>query len=117
MGISVYAKVVLNPLERAAEEALKNLPDEESEEEPTSIFIPFPGTTKQLPITPYRGSDPEWQEFINFSKDQAAGKKVRGGLQFKDIGAGLTSLQMTWHKLYGKLRIRTRLCRCALGVG
>lgn len=58
----------------------------------TSLFIPFPGTTKQLPVTPYRGSDPEWQEFIKFSQDLTAGKKVRGTWQTPlKIIAGLTA--------------------------
>lgn len=75
----VYSRVVLDPLERAAVEALKNIPEEELDEEihkPT--FIPFPGTTKQLKPKPYRGSDPEWQEFIKFSKDQKLAQRVRG---------------------------------------
>ncbi len=29
-------------------------------------------------VFPYKGSDPEWQEFIRFSKDQKLGQKVRG---------------------------------------
>jgi len=75
---SIYSRVVLDPLERAAVEALKNIPEEELEDEMHKpIFIPFPGTTKQLNPKPYRGSDPEWQEFIKFSKDQKLAQKVR----------------------------------------
>lgn len=60
---------------------MKDLPeDEEGEEEETGLFIPFPGTTKQLKPKPYRGSDPEWQEFINFSKDKELARKVRDEL-------------------------------------
>jgi hypothetical protein len=60
-------------------EALKNIPEKElEEEEEKPLFIPFPGTTKQLKPQPYRGSDPEWQEFIKFSKDQELAKSVRG---------------------------------------
>lgn len=50
--------------------------DEEEEDKP--LFIPFPGTTKQLKPVPYRGSDPEWQAFIKFSQDQDLAKRVRG---------------------------------------
>jgi hypothetical protein len=75
----IYSKVVLDPLERAAVEALKNIPEEELDDEiHKPIFIPFPGTTKQLKPKPYRGSDPEWQEFIKFSKDQKLAQRVRG---------------------------------------
>ena len=61
---------------RRSEEEVKNLPEEEEEE--VGIFIPFPGTTKQLQPKPYRGTDPEWQAFIKFSKDKSLGKSVQG---------------------------------------
>jgi hypothetical protein len=48
------------------------------EGEEGALFIPFPGTTKQLKPIPYRGSDPEWQEYIRFSQDQKQAKLVRG---------------------------------------
>lgn len=69
---------MLDPLERAAMEAMKDIPEEEEEEIHKPMFIPFPGTTKQLKPKAYRGSDPEWQEFIKFSKDQKLAQKVRG---------------------------------------
>ncbi|KAE8451344.1 hypothetical protein EG329_003973 [Mollisiaceae sp. DMI_Dod_QoI] len=73
-----YSRIVLDPLERAAMEALESMPEEEiDEEEDKPFFIPLPGTTKQLKPVPYKGSDPEWQEFIKFSKDQKLGQKVR----------------------------------------
>ena len=74
---AVYDKVVLEPLERAAFEALQDIPDDEDDEDHKPFFIPFPGTTKQLKPRPYRGSDPEWQEFIKFSKDQKLAQRVR----------------------------------------
>lgn len=74
-----YSRIVLDPLERAAMEALESMPGEEiGEEDEKPFFIPFPGTTKQLKPVPYKGSDPEWQEFIKFSKDQKLGQRVRG---------------------------------------
>lgn len=78
MAWQVYCKIVLEPLERGAEEALKNMPDDGDEEDEKALFIPFPGTTQQLKPVPYKGSDPEWQEFIKFSKDQKLAKRVRG---------------------------------------
>jgi hypothetical protein len=59
-------------------EALKDMPEELTEEDHKPLFIPFPGTTKQLKPKPYRGSDPEWQEFIKFGKDQKLAQRVRG---------------------------------------
>jgi len=81
LGCSVLDAMVLEPLARNLDETLEDLPDdgeEEGEEEEGSLFIPFPGTTKQLEPKPYRGSDPEWQAFIKFSKDQELVKRVRG---------------------------------------
>lgn len=77
---NVYYKLVLDPLDRAGEEAMGSLSDKELDEMDLgkAVFIPFPGTIKQLPPKPYRGSDPEWQEFIKFSKDQGQHKRVRG---------------------------------------
>lgn len=77
----IFTAVVLSPLDKYAEEIEKNMDEEtrkELEEQGDSIFIPFPGTTKQIQPPPYRGSDPEWQEYIKFSKDPALGKRVRG---------------------------------------
>ncbi|KAH8817136.1 hypothetical protein F5884DRAFT_778527 [Xylogone sp. PMI_703] len=74
---STYNRIVLDPLERAAMEALKNIPEKELQNEDEPIFIPFPGTTKQINPPPYRGSDPEWQEFIKFNKDRELAKHVR----------------------------------------
>ena len=77
VGISIYERLVLDPLDRALEQELKELPAEELEED-KPLFIPFPGTTKELKPKPYRGSDPEWQEFVKFSKDRPLQEKVRG---------------------------------------
>ncbi|KAL3425715.1 hypothetical protein PVAG01_02506 [Phlyctema vagabunda] len=79
---SLYSRVVFDPLEVAATEALKGMPDdsEDHEDERPPFFIPFPGTTRVVKPVPYRGSDPEWQEFVKFSKDQALSKKIRDEL-------------------------------------
>jgi hypothetical protein len=50
--------------------------EEEDEEEVDSLFIPF-GWPKRQPRTYYKGSDPEWQEFIKFSKDLEKHKDVQ----------------------------------------
>jgi hypothetical protein len=56
------------------------MPDEEDDEERQPFFIPFPLTTQQLAPQPYRGNSPEWAEFVKFSKDQNAAKRVREDL-------------------------------------
>jgi hypothetical protein len=82
ISFNIYAKMVLDPLARTLddmdESGLPDLPEDDEEEEDESFFIPFPGTTKQLEPKPYRGTDPEWQEYIKFSKDQELAKRVRG---------------------------------------
>lgn len=79
---SVLYRVVLKPLDKMADDFDKNLDEtmkkELEEEELEPFFIPFPGTIRQKTPRPYRGSDPEWQEFIKFSKDPSLGKRVRG---------------------------------------
>ncbi|KAF4624467.1 hypothetical protein G7Y89_g13704 [Cudoniella acicularis] len=77
---NVFSRVVLGPLDRTLEEAVKDLPEEEDEEIHKPIFIPFPGTTKQLKPRVYRGSDPEWREFVSFSKDRPLQERVRDEL-------------------------------------
>lgn len=74
------------PLDRAAEEIEKNLGKSDEAFEP--LFIPFPGTIKELKPQPYRGSDPEWQEFIKISRDLKLSQKIRGTLRMY-LGAGI----------------------------
>lgn len=42
-----------------------------------SWFIPLTWAQK-LPKTFYKGSDPEWQEFVKIAKDQARHKRING---------------------------------------
>ena len=41
-----------------------------------AMFIPL-GWARQLPETVYKGSDPEWQGFIEFSQDRKRGQRIR----------------------------------------
>lgn len=68
--------IALAPLEKAAEE----LEDEEDEED-HSIFLPFPLTIKEIKPLPYKGTDPEWIEFVKFSKSQELNRSVRRGFR------------------------------------
>ncbi|KAK3720868.1 hypothetical protein LTR37_003531 [Vermiconidia calcicola] len=45
----------------------------------SSTFIPLTWSTK-LPRTYYRGSDPEWQEFVKIARDKSRHKKVQDEL-------------------------------------
>lgn len=41
-----------------------------------ALFIPL-GFTRQRPLEFYKGSDPEWQSFVEFRKDREKEKAVR----------------------------------------
>ncbi|TVY22992.1 hypothetical protein LHYA1_G008809 [Lachnellula hyalina] len=76
----IYGRMVLDPIDKAAMEAMEGMPAEVAGEVDDPLFIPFPGTVKETRRKPYRGSDPEWQEFIKFSKDKTGQTKVRDEL-------------------------------------
>ncbi|TVY16512.1 hypothetical protein LARI1_G005127 [Lachnellula arida] len=76
----IYGRMVLDPIDKAAMEIMEGLPAEETEEVEDGLFIPFPGTVKETKRKPYRGSDPEWQEFVKFSQDKKEQTKVRDEL-------------------------------------
>ena len=77
---NAFDKTVFATLERAADDIEKNLDEatkKQLDEEDHSIFIPFPGTTQEIKARPYRASDPEWKEYVKFSKNPELGKAVR----------------------------------------
>jgi hypothetical protein len=82
---TIFVNVVFAPLDKLADELEadkskqgQQAADEEEEGDENSIlFIPFPGTTKAVTPKPYKGSDPEWQEYIKISKDTELGKRIR----------------------------------------
>ncbi|KAI1850972.1 hypothetical protein JX265_007297 [Neoarthrinium moseri] len=47
----------------------RKLLEKEIEETDASFFIPLPGTTHMIEPRPYRGSDPEWKQFAQLSRD------------------------------------------------
>ncbi|KFY33923.1 hypothetical protein V494_07209 [Pseudogymnoascus sp. VKM F-4513 (FW-928)] len=81
---NVFTTIVFAPLDRLADEVEKEgrgiLDNETPEDLEGGLFLPFPGTIKQIPQSPYRGSDPEWKEYVKFSKDLALITKVRAEL-------------------------------------
>jgi hypothetical protein len=52
--------------------------DDDEEEDLMPMFLPFPGTYKQLKPKPYAANDPEWKGFVKFSKDKEEAKRARG---------------------------------------
>ncbi|KAH0385723.1 hypothetical protein E4T51_04949 [Aureobasidium sp. EXF-12344] len=60
------------------EEGEVQISDSEFADE-NSLFIPLTWA-KKLPRTFYKGSDPEWQEFVKVSKDKARHKKIQSEL-------------------------------------
>ncbi|KFZ13951.1 hypothetical protein V502_06331 [Pseudogymnoascus sp. VKM F-4520 (FW-2644)] len=80
---NAFTKLAFAPLDKLADEFEKEggVPGSETQEDlDGSLFIPFPGTIKQIPQSPYRGSDPEWQEYVKFNKDLTLIKEVRAEL-------------------------------------
>ena len=77
----VFVNIVFAPLDKFGEELEKSQQTVSGEvEEEDAIFLPFPGTIKEIEQKPYRGTDPEWQEFLKFSKDIGLNKKVKSEL-------------------------------------
>lgn len=80
----LYWSTVLNPFLRHIDREYESLSaaekqalDEEIEEESEPWFIPFPLTTKQVAQPPYKGADPEWQQYVKISKDLELQQKIR----------------------------------------
>ncbi|KAF9872566.1 hypothetical protein CkaCkLH20_10063 [Colletotrichum karsti] len=87
MCLHVYWSTVLNPFFRHVDREYESLSaaekkalDEEMEEETEPWFIPFPFTTKQVSQPPYKGSDPEWQQYVKISKNKELQNHIRGDL-------------------------------------
>lgn len=64
-----------------AEEKVEDEEDEDDVQVPEvmpedAFFIPL-GLVRQLPHTHYKGSDPEWQSFVEFGRDREKTTAVR----------------------------------------
>lgn len=82
--ISKYLGIEIEELEELDDGAEEEGGEEVEEEDdgyahPDSTFIPLTWPTK-LPRTFYRGSDPEWQEFIKVAKDQPRHTRIQNEL-------------------------------------
>lgn len=56
----------------------EELEEDDEEEYLEPMFLPFPGTYKELKPKPYAANDPEWRCFVKFSKDKDEAKRARG---------------------------------------
>ena len=77
--------------------------DDEYEGDEDAFFIPF-SWPKELPRTYYRGSDPEWQEYVKFSRDEEKHKDVQRQLISKirtEIGE-----RLSWERYLGQIDMR-----------
>ncbi|KAJ0275597.1 hypothetical protein COL940_008719 [Colletotrichum noveboracense] len=80
----MYWSTVLNPFFRHVDREYESLSaaekkalDEEMDEETEPWFIPFPFTTKQVSQPPYKGTDPEWRQYVRISKDKELQNHIR----------------------------------------
>jgi hypothetical protein len=55
-----------------------------------AFFIPL-SWARKCEVKPYRGSDPEWQEFLKFAHDRNRGIKVRRMYMLGDLAGYLPS--------------------------
>ncbi|KAI1005355.1 hypothetical protein K3495_g2863 [Podosphaera aphanis] len=70
----IFGEIVLRPLGQALDDPeLPEIPEEDI----NAIFIPFPLTMREVKQPPYSGSDPEWQEFVRFSKQPNLAEHIR----------------------------------------
>ncbi|UQC87590.1 uncharacterized protein CLUP02_13107 [Colletotrichum lupini] len=84
----IYWSTVLNPFfrhvdreyEKLSPAEKKALDEEIAQEDAEPWFIPFPFTTKSVNQPPYKGSDPEWLEFVKLSKQKGTQTQIRADL-------------------------------------
>ena len=78
----LYVALIVDPLFDALEAEIDSLSDEEKREldqggDDDNFFIPFPFTTRMVEPQPYRGEDPEWQKFVEISRDKELVQSIR----------------------------------------
>jgi hypothetical protein len=70
--------------------------NEEEDDEDIILFLPT-GFSRPKPRTFYKGSDPEWQEFIKLAKDRPRVEKIRGmASSLRGCNNMLTAGQANW---------------------
>ncbi|KAI9760079.1 MAG: hypothetical protein M4579_001912 [Chaenotheca gracillima] len=81
-GVVVFPAVALALLDDGEEEKDNKKDAEPSfiNEEDDSIFIPL-GLIHEAPSKPYKGTDPEWKEFVKFNREKESHKRLWGDLK------------------------------------
>lgn len=51
--------------------------EEQTEEGAPLLFLPFPFTTEAVKQPPYKGSDPEWAQFVVVNKDTKLQERIK----------------------------------------
>ncbi|KGQ10986.1 hypothetical protein BBAD15_g3673 [Beauveria bassiana D1-5] len=82
---SIFYVIVLEPLFDWAEEEWDSMSDKEKQElaeeagngSDSILFLPMPFTISEVSQPPYRNSDPEWQEFVTFSRRKDGGEDIK----------------------------------------
>lgn len=102
---------------RSNDETLENDDDDGEEDEDydaepipeDALFIPV-GFVHERPRTYYKGSDPEWQSFLEFSKDKKRKTHICSKylLKYHKTSVDLIILQVTWPDLLAMLYPRRR---------
>lgn len=64
--------------EKMSEKEKQAMEKEALEEDEPIAFFAWPFSTYQEPSPPYKGSDPEWKEFVAINQDKKRQKDIRG---------------------------------------
>lgn len=85
MCLQVFLSVVIDPLLDWVEVEWSELSDKEKEEMEREaderaplLFLPCPFTTEAIAQPPYKGTDPEWKEFLSVNKDAELQDRMKG---------------------------------------
>lgn len=82
----------------------EELEEDDEEEYLEPMFLPFPGTYKELKPKPYAANDPEWRCFVKFSKDKDEAKRARDELAAYVLKLASTHPVLALHGKEMKLR-------------
>ena len=105
MCAQIFLSVVIDPLLDWAELEWAQLSDkekaelaEQSDDERTPLlFLPFPFTTETIEQPPYRGSDPEWKEFLAVNKSPELQERMK--CKTPSTSSSRTTANKTQHNL------------------
>lgn len=81
----IFMNFVFDPLldwsdeewEQMSEKEKKEIEKEADDDDDVIAFFAWPFSTYQEPSPPYKGSDPEWKEFVAINSDKKRQKEIR----------------------------------------